>query len=134
MKKFCLVVLAVSSVSTAFAQQLPVTVRSPDTRISVRIAQDAGGQLAYSIERDGELLFAPSALRVRLAEGDVSSVDVRQAWPRSVDQVRKLVASKAAESRDRFNEITLDVMPRSRAVRVLVRQRLLSHHVSVVVR
>ena len=37
------------------------------------------------------------------------SVDVRQVWPRSVDQVRKLVATKASEARDRFNEITIDV-------------------------
>ena len=120
MKKiFLAAAFAASVIAPAFSQQLPVTVRSPDTRISVRIAQDAGGQLLYSIERNGEPVFAASALRVRLAEGDVSSVDVRQVWPRSVDQVRKLVATKAAESRDRFNEVTLDVMPRSRALRAM---------------
>ena len=64
---------------------------------------------------------APSVLRVRLAEGDLSSVDVRQVWPRSVDQVHKLVATKASEARDRFNEIRIDVMPRSRAVRTASR-------------
>ena len=47
------------------------------------------------------------------------SVDVRQVWPRSVDQVHKLVATKAAEARDRFNEITIDVTPRSRAMRAM---------------
>jgi alpha-glucosidase len=85
----------------------------------VSIAQDPGGRLVYSIERNGEPVFAASALRVRLAEGDVSSVEVRQVWPRSVDRVRKLVATKAAEARDRFNELTIDVMPRSRAIRAM---------------
>jgi alpha-glucosidase len=111
--------LAAGSVASAFSQTLPVTVRSPDTRISVRIAQDSAGQLVYSVERKGETVIAASALRVRLAEGDVSSVDVRQVWPRSIDQIHKLVATKAAEARDHFNEVRLDVMPRSRALRAM---------------
>ena len=112
-------VLAAGWIASASSQTLPVTVRSPDTRISVHIAQDAGGQLVYSIERKGEPVIAASALRVRLAEGDVASVDVRQVWPRSIDQVHKLVATKASEAHDRFNEIRIDVMPRSRAVRAM---------------
>ena len=76
--------------------QLPATVRSPDTRISVTVGQDSGGQLTYSITRNGEALITPSALRVRLAEGDLSSLEVRTVNPRSVDQVQKLVATKAA--------------------------------------
>ena len=103
----------------SFAQQMPVTVRSPDTRVAVHIAQNGAGQLVYSIERKGETVIAASSLRLRLAEGDASSVDVRQVWPRSVNQVRKLVATKASEARDRFNEITIDVAPRSRAMRSL---------------
>jgi alpha-glucosidase len=106
--------------ASAFSQQLPVTVRSPDTRISVRIAQNDVGQLVYSIERNGETVFAPSALRVRLAEGDISSVDVRQVNPRSINRVQKLVATKAAEARDRFNELQVTVMPRSRAIAALL--------------
>jgi alpha-glucosidase len=102
----------------AFAQ-LPATVKSPDQRIVVRLTQNDGGQIAYSIERNGETVFAPSAPRVRLAEGDVSSVDVRQVLPRSINQVHKLYATKAAEARDAFNEITITAMPRSRAVRSL---------------
>jgi alpha-glucosidase len=118
-KQIIALVLGVGSIGSAFAQTLPVTVRSPDTRISVHIAQDSSGQLVYSVERKGETLIAPSALRVRLAEGDVASVDVRQVWPRSIDQVHKLTATKASEARDRFNEIRIVVMPRSRAVRAL---------------
>ncbi len=114
-----LATLAFTSIGSAFSQALPVTVRSPDTRVSVHIAQDSAGQLVYSIERKGETVIAASALRVRLAEGDASSVEVRALWPRSVDQVHKLVATKASEARDHFNEIRIDVMPRSRAMRVM---------------
>jgi len=113
-----LAALCACLIGPAYAQ-LPATVRSPDTRISVTVAQNDGGQLTYSITRIGEALFLPSALRVRLAEGDISSVDVRTVNPRSVDQVQKLVATKAAEARDRFNELTITTAPRSRALRSL---------------
>ena len=98
--------LAARSIAPAFSQQLPVTVRSPDTRISVRIAQNDAGQLMYSIERNGETVFARigaarAARRRRCLQRRRAPV-----WPRSVDQVHKLVATKAAEARDRFNEIT----------------------------
>ena len=109
---------AVCLIGPAHAQ-LPATVRSPDTRISVTVAPNDGGQLTYSITRNGETLIATSALRVRLAEGDISSVDVRTVNPRSVDQLQKLVATKAAEARDRFNELTITAAPRSRAMRSL---------------
>jgi alpha-glucosidase len=103
----------------ALAQSLPVTVRSPDTKVVLKLAQNGAGQLSYSIERNGETLIAPSALRLRLAEGDVSSIDARQANPRSIQQVRKLVATKAREARDDFNEVTIVTAPSSRAVRTL---------------
>jgi alpha-glucosidase len=103
----------------AFAQSLPVTVRSPDTKVVLKLAQNGAGQLSYSIERNGETVIAPSALRLRLAEGDVSSVDARQANPRSIQQMHELVATKASEARDNFNEITIVTAPRSRAVRTL---------------
>jgi alpha-glucosidase len=118
-KQIFAAMLASSSIGAAFSQALPVTVRSPDTRISVHIAQDSAGQLVYSIERKGETVIAASALHLRLVEGDASSVDVRQVWPRSVDQVHRLVATKASEARDRFNEIRIDVMPRSHALRAM---------------
>src|SRR5262245_58342674 len=103
----------------ALAQTLPVTVRSPDTNLNLRLVQNGAGQITYQVERNGETVIAASALRLRLAEGDVSSVEVRQTNPRSIRQVRKLVATKAAEARDDFNEITLVTAPGSRAVRTL---------------
>ena len=116
-KQIIVAALAVGSIASAFSQGLPVTLPSPDTRIAVRITQYGAGQLVYSIERKGETVIAASALRLQTVEGDLSSVDVREVSPRSVDQMRKLVATKASEARDHFNEIMIDVMPRSRAMR-----------------
>ena len=110
--------LVAMTIAPAFAQ-LPATVTSPDQNVLVRITQDDGGQLRYTIQRGGEIVFAPSALRVRLAEGDISSVDVRQVNPRSIKQVHKLTATKAAEAIDQFNELTVNAAPRSRAVRAV---------------
>jgi len=108
-----------AALSGAAFAQLPATVRSPDTRISVTVAQNGEGQLVYSIVRNGETVVTPSRLRVRLAEGDISALDVRTVNPRSVDQVRKLVATKASQARDHFNELTVTGMPRSRAMNSL---------------
>ena len=116
-KQFIAAALAAGLDRVRVFAALPVTVRSPDTRISVHIAQNGAGQLVYSIERKGETVIAASALRLQLAEGDAVERRRAQVWPRSVDQVHKLVATKASEARDRFNEIRIDVMPRSRALR-----------------
>src|SRR3954471_22415244 len=103
----------------AFAQKLPVTVRSPDERVVLHVVQDEGGGLIFSIERSGETLIAPSPLKLMLAEGDVTNVEVLQTNPRRIQQVHKLVATKASEAKDNFNEITLVVTPRSHAIRTL---------------
>ena len=61
-------------------------------------------------------MITPSALRVNLAEGDITYLDVLQVNPRSIDQVRKLVATKASQARERFNELTVVARPKSRSV------------------
>jgi alpha-glucosidase len=114
-----LAALGACLIAPVYAQHLPATVRSPDGTNAVTIMQNDAGQLTYSITRKGETLFLASALRVRLTEGDISSVDVRTVNPRSVDQVQKLVATKASEARDRFNELDVSVAPRLRALRSL---------------
>jgi len=101
--------------STAFAQGLPATLLSPDESIRVQVAQDDSGRLTYAISRAGETVLAPSALRLRLAEGDVSYVDLRGTDTRSVDTVQKLTATKAAEARVRFNELSVRAAPRAGA-------------------
>ncbi len=95
------------------AATLPASVKSPDGKIVVQIAQNDAGQLTYSVVRKNAPVIAPSAFRVNLKEGDISAVDVRNVLPRVVDQKRKLVATKADEARDFFAELTIDVRPRS---------------------
>jgi alpha-glucosidase len=100
----------------AFAQKLPANVISPDGRIAVYIEQNEAGHLTYTIERNDETVIDTSQLRLRLAEGDVSSVKVRSFTPRSVSTVQKLVATKAAQATDRYEELTLEVTPNSGAI------------------
>jgi alpha-glucosidase len=111
--------LCAALAAPAFAQKLPVTVRSPDERVVLHVVQDEAGGLVFSIERSGETVIAPSPLRLTLAEGDVTNVEVLQTNPRRIQQVHKLVATKASEAKDNFNEITLVVAPRSHAIRTL---------------
>jgi alpha-glucosidase len=110
---FIVAALAAGAFSDAFAVALPVSVKSPDGKIVVEIAQNDAGQLTYSIVRKNAPLIVPSALRVNLQEGDLSAVDVRNVLPRVIDQKRKLVATKAAEAREFFAELTIEVRPRS---------------------
>jgi alpha-glucosidase len=113
----CLIAaLAACSFSYVNAATLPVSVKSPDGKIAVQLAQNGAGQITYSIVRKNAPVIAPSALRVMIAEGDLSSVDVVDVSPRVVDQKRKLVATKASEARDHFAELTINVRPRSKAL------------------
>jgi alpha-glucosidase len=113
-KRPCLAAaLAAGFFSYVNAATLPVSVTSPDGHIVVQIAQNDAGQLTYAVSRKNAPVIAPSPLRVNLKEGDLSSVDVRNVMPKVVDQKRRLVATKAAEARDYFAELTLNVSPRS---------------------
>jgi hypothetical protein len=69
--------LAAGLISSVNAATLPVSVKSPDGKIVVQIAQNEAGQLTYSVVRKNAPVISPSALRVTLKEGDISSVDVR---------------------------------------------------------
>jgi len=108
--------LAAGLISYVNAATLPVSVRSPDGSIVVQIAQNGAGQLTYSVDRKNAPVISESAFRVNLKEGDISAVDVIAVVPRNVDQVHKLVATKASEARDQFEELTVTVKPRSNAL------------------
>ncbi len=95
------------------AADFPVKLASPDGKIVVTLTHQAGGPLSYAIERNSEPVLGPSSLRVRLAEGEISWGSARAVTSRSVDQARKLVATKAAEARDRFNEATVVFAPQT---------------------
>jgi alpha-glucosidase len=117
MNRYLVATLAmVLCTSAAIAQKLPANVISPDGRIAVYIGQNEAGHLTYTVERNDETVIDTSQLRVRLAEGDISSVKVRSLTPRSVSTVQKLVATKAAQATDRYEELTLDVTPNSGAI------------------
>jgi alpha-glucosidase len=109
----------VSFAAPAYSQKLPVTLRSPDGRIVLHLDRNEGGNLSYSVERNGEAVIAWSQLRLRLAEGDASAVELRDFVPLSVDVRHKLVATKAAEAVDRYEELTVVVAPRSGALKSL---------------
>src|SRR6185436_17199873 len=108
-----LVALVALLTTPVFADSLPATLKSPDGKITVTLAHS--GALNYSIERNGETIITPSALRVRLAEGEISWGTPGEITSTSVDAVQKLVATKAAEARDHFNEITVTMHPSSAA-------------------
>ncbi len=90
---------AVLFAAPAFSQKLPVTVRSPDGRVAVKIGRN---ERRATSPTASNAMARPSSprpgLRLRLAEGDVSSVDIREFTPRSVNEVHKLVATKAAQA------------------------------------
>ena len=116
MKKSLAAALAASAlIAPALAADFPATLLSPDRQIVVKLAQSGDGQITYSIERRGETLITPSPLRVSLKEGDLSSVDVQETKAVTANVVRKLVATKAAEARDHYNELTIGAKPRSGA-------------------
>ena len=56
MKRFLCIVLAFASVVSAAAK--PVTFTSPDGHLKATI--ETGAQFTWSLERDGEVLIAPS--------------------------------------------------------------------------
>jgi alpha-glucosidase len=97
----------------AFAVDFPTAVISPDRQIVVKIAQGGDGLLNYSIERRGETIITPSPLKITLEEGDLGSVDVQETKLGTANTIRRLVATKAAEARDHYNELTITAKPRS---------------------
>jgi alpha-glucosidase len=110
--KIVCVALAVTAMVplTAEAADIPA-LRSPDGKITVTFVHQGNGPLTYAIERNGEQIIVPSALRVRLAEGEISYGAQGEVTTRSANSVRKLVATKAAEARDQYNEVTVTLKP-----------------------
>jgi len=90
------------------------TLGSPDGRILLRLEQTDAGDLLYSLQRNGEWIITPSRLRVRLAEGDLTALENVSTANRSIDEVRRLTATKSSTARNRYNEITLTAAPKSR--------------------
>lgn len=96
------------------------TVRSPDTHILLSVAAPAGAPPTYTITRKGEVVIAPSQLRL-LLENDRAfySFEAKTSDSRSVDETHALTATKASATRDRFNELTLSLVERGEGRRQL---------------
>jgi len=120
--RFQLVCAALASLPLAVLSTMALaappasTLNSPDGRILLHLEQTDAGDLLYSVRRNGEWIITPSRLRLRLAEGDVSSLEAVSVASRSIDEVRRLVATKASTARNRYNEITITAAPKSRAM------------------
>ncbi len=113
------IVLLVGSARAAAADSADtLTLRSPDGRTVVTVSTPADAPPTYSISRKGEVVIAPSQLRLAL-EGDRGfySFETTSSKTRSVDEVHPLIATKAASTRDRFNELVLSLMERGAARR-----------------
>ncbi len=103
----------------SFAQAAPVSLASPDGSVTVQIAVN-NGELRYAVSRNNEPILVPSLLRLTFDDGGLGGVEIVETRTRSVDQTHALVATKAATTRDRFNEVTLSLRTGSKSVPTLV--------------
>src|ERR1700751_3049086 len=88
------------------AEPAAVELASPDNSVKVTIEASVGeAPPTYRIERKGELIIAPSPLGLDiLYTRNFGPFDITGTRRRSVDEVHKLIATKASSARDHFNE------------------------------
>ncbi|HUQ10335.1 MAG TPA: glycoside hydrolase family 97 N-terminal domain-containing protein, partial [Steroidobacteraceae bacterium] len=111
-RRAVLAAVAIMPIAATHAAELPA-LKSPDGKIAVTLTHEGAGPLMYSIVRNGEQIIVPSALRVRLAEGEISFGSDGGVITYSSNNTRKLVATKAATARDQYNEVTVTLKPQS---------------------
>ena len=106
MKRFLCILIAFAAVLSAAAAK-PVTFYSPDGRLKATI--ETGARLTWSLERDGEVLIAPSEIGLTLQDGTVwgAGTRFRAAKKRSVSEEIDARLFKRSKVEDHFNEITL---------------------------
>lgn len=89
----------------AQASAAPALVSSPDGRTSIRIDDDAG---RFTVERRGETVIAPSPLGLELdGVPELGALRLERREDVKVDRTIPLVATKAAQARDRYRGATL---------------------------
>ncbi|MET0309175.1 MAG: glycoside hydrolase family 97 protein [Sphingomonas sp.] len=96
------------------AEAQPVELLSPDGSIKVTVEASVGDTPPmYRIERKGETVIAPSPLGLDiLYTKNFGPFDIAGTARRSVDEVHKLIATKASSARDHFNEVTISLTER----------------------
>jgi alpha-glucosidase len=106
--------------AAAHAQDLRLS--SPDGAIRFSLGQSDGQTLAYSIERDGETVIAPSPLGFSFADrSGTGAMTARETGRTSVDRRLPLVATKAAQARDHYNEMTVSLSGQAGPIDFVVR-------------
>jgi alpha-glucosidase len=96
--------MAAGVASMAHAQETRLS--SPDGSITVILAQTERGTPTYRIERRGETVIAPSPLGFRFADDSTTgAVRIAETARTSVDRTVSLVATKASQARDHYNEL-----------------------------
>jgi alpha-glucosidase len=99
--------------------------RSPDGRNRVTLALDAGGRPTYTVSRDGGVLIAASPIGLELDEDRVGyAMRVAGDERTAADTRYAIVAGKAAEARDRHNQMTVHLVetgPRARRMDIVLR-------------
>ncbi len=83
----------------------PAVVSSPDGRVAIRIAQDAS---QFTISRHGKTVIAPSPLGLELdGVPEFGALALERRDDVKVDRTIALIATKAAQARDRYRGATL---------------------------
>jgi len=109
--------VAAALLPAAYVRAAPAVVSSPDGRTAIRIEQDAS---RFTVLRGGETVIAPSALGLELdGAPDFDSLELERRDDVRTDRVIPLVATKAAEARDRYHGATLVFRERAPAGRRL---------------
>jgi alpha-glucosidase len=104
------------------AQAGVLQLSSPDGAISFILDDTQSERLVYRIERSGETIIAPSPLGFSFADRtNTGSMTAREVGRTSVDRRLPLVATKAAEARDHYNELQVSLSGRSGSVALTVR-------------
>jgi len=100
--------LAIVAFFATAAEAEPVTLRSPDGRISVEIATDSGGTPTYSVRFRDRLLIAPSSLGLAFERYQTlaSDMTMEAGTPRAGEDRYRLIG-KAAEARDPYRELVV---------------------------
>ena len=99
--------------------QPPYTVLSPDGRTRLELsARD--GKLSYSVSRDGATVIAPSPLGLATSLGplDGGSLQVAGVERKTVDEVYRPVAGKAASVADRYSQVELQLAGKTSSVKL----------------
>lgn len=104
MKKFLSVAVGVVFFLAAYGASKPVTLSSPDGRLSVSVEG-----FRYSVTIDGRRMVAPSSVSMTLADGSVFGGNARMRGIKrtSGDGIIKAVNYKRSEIVDKYNQMTL---------------------------